>query len=204
MDFNLKDLSQNQRYHLLTQTIVPRPIAWVLSENQDNASYNLAPFSFFNAVSAKPAIVMLGFTTKSDGSQKDTWRNIIDRSHCTIHLASYEQLDQLVGTSAELAYGTSEVEVNNLQLEEFAQHTLPRITGAPVALGCKLHSFQSFTEDERSGMILFEVERVYIDSNICNTTDGRIHVDASKYSPPARLGGASYATMYKLEDKQRP
>lgn len=209
MQLNFAELNQNQRYHLMTQTIVPRPIAWVLTQNEEGAQegsgFNLAPFSFFNAVSAEPAIVMLGFTHKSDGSAKDTWHNLLHSKQCTIHLASLEQLDALVQTSAELDYGTSEVDANKLKLAEFAPHTLPRLAKAPVALGCTLHSYQTFGEKENSGVVFCEIHHVHIDDQISHkTAEGRIIVDATKYMPPARLGGLNYATMYKVEEKQRP
>ena len=46
MNIDLTELSQNQVYHTMTQTVVPRPIAWVLSEHE-NGKLNLAPFSYF-------------------------------------------------------------------------------------------------------------------------------------------------------------
>ena len=54
----LEELSPANAYFLMTQTIIPRPIAWVLSENE-TGTYNLAPFSYFNAVSSDPAVFML-------------------------------------------------------------------------------------------------------------------------------------------------
>lgn len=213
MQLNFSELSQNQRYHLLTQTVVPRPIAWVLTENkstntEEAASYNLAPFSFFNAVAAEPPILMLGFTHKSDGSSKDTWQNLLEQKTCTIHLASIEQLDALVETSAELPYGASEVEKNNLHLANFDNSALPRLKDAPVAFACKLHSHQTFGDDIASvgsGVVFCEIMHIYINDEVCSQNEkGHIIVDPIKYSPPARLGGQNYATMLELQEKQRP
>lgn len=213
MQLDFSQLSQNQRYHLLTQTVVPRPIAWVLTENtaeEGTHSYNLAPFSFFNAVSAEPPILMLGFTHKSDGSAKDTWHNLLghnllEKGLCTIHLASLEQLDALIQTSAELPYGASEVAANDLRLSPFEPHTLPRLQEAPVAFACKVHSHQNFGDDNRSGVVFCEIMHIYIKDELCTKTPkGHIVVDPVKYSPPARLGGQNYATMLEIQEKQRP
>lgn len=63
-DFNL--FSAAERYHFMTQSIIPRPIAWVLTK-AENETYNLAPFSYFNAVSSQPACVMFSLSTKANG-----------------------------------------------------------------------------------------------------------------------------------------
>lgn len=208
MQLDFSQLSQNKRYHLMTQTVVPRPIAWVLTENEnaDEANqYNLAPFSFFNAICAEPALLVLGFTLKGDGSAKDTWHNLVHNKHCTIHLADNEQLHALVATSAELPYGQSEIRAGELSITKFEGHQLPRLSHAPVAFGCKLHSYQTFGKDEGSGVVFCEIMHIYIKDELCeHTPEGRIIVDTLKYSPPARLGGQNYATMLKVEQLQRP
>ena len=83
MIIDFKQQSPANRYHIMTQTVIPRPIAWVLSENtSDNPatsepSYNLAPFSFFNAICSHPPLPMLSVGHKSDGTEKDTSVNLL-------------------------------------------------------------------------------------------------------------------------------
>ena len=74
MYLNLSDLSASQVYHTLTQTLIPRPVAWVLSDS-GNDGLNLAPFSYFNAVCSDPPLVMISVGKKPDGNQKDTCSN---------------------------------------------------------------------------------------------------------------------------------
>ena len=78
MDIDLAALGPAQVYGLMTQTLIPRPIAWVLSENSDGG-LNLAPFSYFNAVCSSPPLVMISVGKKPDGSFKDTRVNIEGR-----------------------------------------------------------------------------------------------------------------------------
>ena len=92
MQLNFSDFSANQRYHLMTQTIIPRPIAWVLTDSGD-ASYNLAPFSYFTAVSSKPALLMISVGKKPNGDNKDTLTNILKNKKMVIHIASDDQAD---------------------------------------------------------------------------------------------------------------
>ena len=58
MILQLDQFKASQRYYLMSQTLVPRPVAWVLSEN-DTGNYNLAPFSYFNAICSAPPLIML-------------------------------------------------------------------------------------------------------------------------------------------------
>ena len=69
MNLDFSTLSANQRYHLMTQTIIPRPIAWVLTDS-NNGSFNLAPFSYFTAVSSAPPMLMLSVGKKPNGDKQ--------------------------------------------------------------------------------------------------------------------------------------
>ena len=131
MYFDLAELSPNQAYFTMTQTIVPRPVAWVLSENT-SGDFNLAPFSYFNAVCSDPPLVMLSIGRKPDGSPKDTRVNIEQRGHFVIHIAHREQAKPMTESSATLDYGDSEVARLGLQTVPFQGFTLPRLTGCRI------------------------------------------------------------------------
>jgi len=68
MQLNFKDLTANQCYGAMVQTIVPRPIAWVLSDNGDG-SHNVAPFSFFTGICSDPPLLVLSIG-KKDASEE--------------------------------------------------------------------------------------------------------------------------------------
>ena len=76
-DLSLKfaDLAPRQRYKLLCGLVVPRPIALV-STLSPSGVVNAAPYSFFNAFSENPALIVLGLQHNDDGTPKDTTRNI--------------------------------------------------------------------------------------------------------------------------------
>ena len=101
MRIRMEDLPVPQVYFTMTQLVLPRPVAWVMTEN-DNGSYNLAPYSYFNAVSSDPAILMFSSGLQEDGSEKDSLRNIRERENYVIHIASDTQLADLNQTSATL------------------------------------------------------------------------------------------------------
>ena len=81
MYLNLSDLPSSEIYHLLTQTVIPRPIAWILTENEQSKSakydqYNLAPFSFFNAMASNPPAFVVSIGKKTETQEKDTRANL--------------------------------------------------------------------------------------------------------------------------------
>ena len=87
MLLDLADLKPNTCYHLMTQTLLPRPIAWVLSASEEG-ELNLAPFSFFNGVCSNPPIVMLSIGKKTPEEAKDTRQNILSGRDFVIHIPS--------------------------------------------------------------------------------------------------------------------
>ncbi len=144
MNLELSSLSPKEIYSAMIQCIVPRPIAWVLSDNGDGSS-NLAPFSYFNGVSSKPPILSISVGKKRDGSKKDTWKNIEERTHFVVHLARSTQAPAVSATAASLPFGTSEVIENQLEVTQDSSWSLPRLVDAPIAMLCRL------TPSRRSG-----------------------------------------------------
>lgn len=91
MYLNLSDLPSSEIYHLLTQTVIPRPIAWILTENEQSKSakydqYNLAPFSFFNAMASNPPAFVVSIGKKTETQEKDTRANLKEGNACVVHI----------------------------------------------------------------------------------------------------------------------
>jgi len=194
MHIDLEKLSTNKVYHILTQAIVPRPVAWVLSENE-NGTHNLAPFSYFNGVSSNPPIIMLSVGNKPDGTQKDTWANIEHRTNFILHIANRELATAVTDTSRNAATGESELESLNLETVEFPGSNLPRIAKCPVAFLCKRHSIH-IVGNSPQAIILGEITAAYIDDSVGHLDDKQhLHIDPKKLDPIARLGGDFYSTL---------
>ena len=103
MHLDFKELTPNQCYGAMVQTIVPRPIAWVLSDNGDH-SFNVAPFSFFNGICSDPPIIMLSVGKKDESEEKDTRVNIRERNLFVVNISSTRHINQVNATSACLLY----------------------------------------------------------------------------------------------------
>lgn len=202
MNIELSEMSSTAVYHLMTQTVIPRPIAWVLSKNND-ASLNLAPFSYFNAVCSDPPLCMLSMGKKPNGNIKDTTANLVTEAHCIIHIAHAQQSDVVTATAATMSYGESEIEANDIQLVDHADWPLQRIADCPIAYLCKVHSTQQIGNAPQQ-MVFVEILEMYIDDKVVVQKNNRIEVDALKVNPLARLGASQYASLGEIFTRSRP
>ena len=194
MNLNFDAFSENQIYHLMTQTIIPRPIAWVLTQSEQN-NYNLAPFSYFTAVSSTPPLMMFSVGKKPSGEIKDTVRNIIDHKKCVIHIASEADADLVTKTAATLNYGESEVSANKIELTNFDDFEIPRLKSCSIAYGCELFEIKEVGDVPQS-LVFVEVKVLYLGDHVVELDKkNRIKIHADKVSPLARLGGGEYASI---------
>lgn len=189
-------------YHVMIQAIVPRPIAWVLSRNP-NGSFNVAPFSFFSGVASEPPIIMLSVGWKDDVTRKDTWVNIDERKDFVVHIPSAEMGENVVATSAALPFNESELDQAKLLTVPVEGMSLPRLAGPKVAMFCEKHKIIEVGE-EKQGMILGEIKKIWLDENVTATQKDRLLIDPKKLNPLSRLGGKDYSTLGPIFPINRP
>ena len=194
--------SSSQLYFLLVQTVIPRPIAWVISDN-GNGTINLAPFSFFNALASNPPILMISVGWKDDDVRKDTWVNIEERSEFVVHVPSVEEAKEVVGSSASLPHGVSEVDSLHLKLTRVEGWPLPRLASAKVAFHCTKYAIHEIGRDPQ-GLILGEIKSIWLDDTIVQIKGKHWVIDYQKFNPLARLGGPSYSQLGRIFDIPRP
>ena len=192
-----------QRYHLLTQTVIPRPIAWVLSQNDDLSNYNLAPFSFFNAMCSDPPLLVLSIGKKLDGSIKDTRRNILSGREFVVHIASLFQAEMLNASAAALDYGESELEGTQLSLVDLEGCAVPRIAEALVAYHCTLYDVHELGPNQQA-IIYAQIHQLYLDDTIVKKENDRLYIDAVALDPLARLGATEFSGISRPFAQKRP
>ena len=112
--------------------VVPRPVGWIGTLGKDGVA-NLAPYSFFNAVSDRPAMVMF-----SSGGHKDSLRNIEDTGEFTCSIATWALRDAMNLSSAAVAPGVDEFALAGLSKGASRFVAAPRVAEAPAAFECKL------------------------------------------------------------------
>lgn len=199
MYLDLQTLSRGDIYRAMIQTIIPRPVAWVLSENE-TGNYNLAPFSYFNAVASDPPLVMLSMGKKPTGAEKDTRRNIRERSRFVIHIPHREQAAAVTASAAVLGHGESEVERLGLELVPFEGSPLPRLAACRIAMACERYQIIDIGAVPQA-VVLGEVKGIYIDDAVLDA-DGRVLAD--QVDPLARLGGDDYGVLGEVITIARP
>jgi len=202
MQIEFSELSANQRYHILTQTVIPRPIAWVLSENTDR-SLNLAPFSFFNAICSDPALLMISIGKKDDGVRKDTAVNILSEREFTVHIANDDQAEMLTSSAATRPYGDSELEELELTTTHFEGSNTTRLEQCDIAFRCKLYDTHYLGPNEQC-IVYCEVLSTYVSDSVVTKREQRISIHSDLVRPLARLGAAQYATAGKSFSLRRP
>lgn len=119
-------------YKLMTALVVPRPIAWVATLD-DQGRGNLAPHSFFSVASADPPTVM--FTSVG---HKDTVRNVVATGEFTISIASSPLLEQVNDTSAPFESGDDEAEALGVVMAPSTHVAPPRVRDSPASIECRL------------------------------------------------------------------
>jgi flavin reductase (DIM6/NTAB) family NADH-FMN oxidoreductase RutF len=203
MYVELDALSPKQVYQQMVQTLIPRPIAWVLSENRDGG-LNLAPFSYFNAVCSDPPLIMLSIGRKPDGSPKDTRVNIQERGRFVVHIAHRELAGVLTETSATLPEGQSELHLGGLKTVPFEGFGLPRLADCRIAYACERYEMREIGP-ARQALILGRVERLFLDDAVLYRDGaGRTRVAADRVDPLGRLGGIEYLTCGEILRVPRP
>ena len=203
MTTDFAGLSPQERYLLMTQTVIPRPVAWVLTENEGGGSFNLAPFSYFNALCSAPALVGVSLTEKPGGGEKDTLLNIRRTGIFAAHIAPMGMLGDLNASSAGLPYGESEAARLGLALEEFGDFGLPRVAGCPAVFGCGLH--REIRLGTAQVLILGEVRLLRVEGEVLEEdAKGRLAISAERMNPIARLGAGNYAGLADFKKLPRP
>jgi len=165
MIFNYSEISQKERTHLLYSTIIPRPIAWIVTE-ESNGVVNIAPFSFFAGVSSTPPVVMVAIGNRKDGTPKDTLRNIRESRKATICVVAENEMDSMIDSATPIPANESEAEKFNIAIERVFKDFPPMVRGGQTALFCELHSEIEFKGNTTP--IFLEVKQQFAKDQIFN------------------------------------
>ncbi len=188
MIFDLaKDKEVNETYKLMAQTIIPRPIAWVVTE--DEGIINIAPFSYFIGLSSDPASVLISVGHKADGTPKDTLANIRKNQKCTICMVEEKDLEKMHFSSKDLDKEVSEAEVFSIETETLVEGYPPMIKGVPTAYFCELNQEIDLGGGSTIPLVL-NVKQIFVGEEVI-TDKERLTIS---FDPVARIG-KSYAFL---------
>ncbi len=169
-------------YKLLTNLVVPRPIAWV-STVDDAGRVNLAPFSFFNAVCGNPLYLVVSIGTNDAGGTKDTARNILASKEFVVNLVTEELFDAMNVSAADFPFGESELVAAGLHAAPSVAVAPPRVAECQAAMECRLHSTVNLGENT---LVIGEVVMFHVADHLVGP---RMHING--FAPIGRLGSPS-------------
>jgi flavin reductase (DIM6/NTAB) family NADH-FMN oxidoreductase RutF len=201
MEFDFETLAADDRYKILTSTIVPRPIAWVTTLSK-NGARNAAPFSFFNAMSKTPPILAVGIQANTDGSMKDSARNVLDTKEFVVNLVPKSLAHSMNLTSIDAPSDVDELLLARLDTVPSIKVRPERIAASPVAFECRLHTpvevapnqlivLGQIVQAHVADAFILDPAKSYIDTPALNLI-GRMH------------GGGWYVSTDNILQMERP
>ena len=182
-------------YRFMIGIVVPRPIAFVSTVGNGGA-FNVAPFSYFNAITNKPPLIGISITNRA-GEPKDTLRNIQGAGDFVVNVVNESLLERVVHASGEWAKDVDEFRLTGLTPVKSDLVQSPRVGESPVSLECRLFRIVELGD---SFFTVGEIVRAHVAEDVL--TDGR--VDVEKLKPVGRLGGDGYSIVRNVIHYARP
>lgn len=156
-----------QNYKMLIGSIIPRPIAVISTLNEDGSN-NIAPFSFFTAVSANPMII--GFSPMirtSTGELKDTPKNIFREKEFVVNFATESNAEKVNKTSLEMPYGEDESILSKLKMLDSLKVKARRVEESPIHFECIFRDSLSYGDHVGAGQFITgEVVQIHINKDM--------------------------------------
>jgi flavin reductase (DIM6/NTAB) family NADH-FMN oxidoreductase RutF len=180
IDPSLQSMADN--YKVLTNIVVPRPIAWITTLNGEGV-VNLAPFSFFNAVCADPLYVAVSIGRRDNEMPKDTALNIETSGEFVVNLVTEELLAAMNITAGEYPPDRSELAATGLYATASTRVAPPRVALAQASLECRL--FKSLPLGVNT-LFVGEVLMFHVADHLLGP---RLHIE--HFEPIGRLGSPS-------------
>jgi flavin reductase (DIM6/NTAB) family NADH-FMN oxidoreductase RutF len=224
MDVIPSQIAHRELYNILISAVAPRPIAWVSSVSASGQP-NLAPFSFFNAVCAKPPLLAFAPGMRSpkkseaakDGAAahpaahnpaaqapahtKDTLRNIRETKEFVINIVTFELREAMNLTSGEYDADIDEFELAKIASEPSRLVHPPRVAESPVSFECKLYQILDFNPAPEGGsLVIGEIVSIHIDEQYIK--EG--HLDRDSFDLIGRMGGMQYTRTTERFEMVRP
>ena len=197
MEISTDTLTSKQMYKLMTGSVVPRPIAWVSTLSKDGTA-NLAPFSYFNAVSANPPTLLFSAGMHNSERPKDTLRNVEETENFVVNIVTEDVAEAMNSSSAAAPFGVSEFEFAGVTQSPSQTVAAPRVVESPINFECQLLDIYRVGSNS---VVFGRITHVYVEDDLL-LEDYKI--DAAKLRPVGRLAGSAYTRVRELFDLPRP
>jgi flavin reductase (DIM6/NTAB) family NADH-FMN oxidoreductase RutF len=168
---------------LIFNLVVPRPIAWVTTVSREGV-VNLAPFSFYNAITTKPPLLMLSIGKRKDGSLKDTSRNLRESGQLVVNLVTEKLLEKMHLSGKDFPPEVSEAKELGVELEPSLVVKPPRVKESPASLECEVEELFQLGSTPMDVVVARVIAIVY-EPKLLESQEGIV----------GRLGGKRYCTV---------
>jgi len=194
-------MDSRDAYRLLIGSVVPRPIAWVSTVSASGVR-NLAPFSFFNAVTSSPPMVVVSVGHR-DGIPKDTARNVQEVPELVLNIVSEGVAEAMNATSEELPFDADELALAGLTAVPSTIVRPERVAEAPIQIECRVEQLIPIGRGTQGNiLILAEVLAYHINDEVFDAERKRIRPD--KLKAVGRLAGDGYCRTRDQFELIRP
>ena len=199
MKIDPSTLDFRKSHELLLGVTVPRPIAFVSTVGADGI-FNVAPFSLFTVLSAKPPMVCLGIGRKRDGQKKDTLKNIEFSRDFVVNIVNEALAEAMNQSSAEYPSDVDEFKEVGLTPVKSDMVKAPMVGESPISMECRVVQIIEFGDAPRyTSIVIGEVIQIHINDDIL--IDGKIQ--ASKLKAVGRLGGEQFCRTTDIFEMKR-
>lgn len=185
MLFDFSALNGSDCYKLMASTVVPRPIAWVVSRSPEGR-LNAAPFSFFNVMSGDPPLLVFGIGGRGPGDAKDTGHNIRCTGEFVVNLVDEASAAAMNVTAIDFPPEVDEIEAAGLSTLPCSRIDVPRIAQSPVAMECA--HFMTLEVGPDRSLVLGRVLAMHITDEAV-IDPARCYIDAPKLRLIGRMHG---------------
>ena len=197
--FATNDLDGVDRYKLLIGLVVPRPIGWVGTVDE-NGVRNLAPYSFFNVVAGTPPTVLFS-PGRRNGEPKDTLHNVVAAGEFTINLVDEALAEAMNLTSGEYGPEVDEFELAGLTTVPGEVVRAPLVMASPANLECRVTRTVDLGDPPSNTVVFGNIERIHVRADLLDGT----RVDPLGLRAVGRMAGAGYTrTADGYFEMQRP
>ncbi len=201
MTLDFETLPPRDAYNWMINAITPRPIAWVSTISADGKT-NLAPFSFFQGVCAKPPTVIFSGANDRTGKKKNSIINVGQVPEFVVNIVPYALAESMNLTATPLPHGESEFEKFHIASAPSQKVRPPRVAAAPVAFECRLERVIELGHGPQGANVVFGTIVCAHVAEAVLGADGQI--DPRKLDTIGRMGGDYYVRTTELFTVVRP
>ncbi len=194
MKVDLRTAKTPETHNYLLSLVTPRPIAFASTLDKEG-NVNLSPFSFFNAFSANPPILIFSPSRRGrDNTVKHTWENVNEVPEVVINIVSYDIVQQTSLSSSEFNRGVNEFIKSGLTEVTSEIVKPPRVKESPASIECKVKEVKPLGDQGGAGqLVICEALMIHINDGIF---DDYGKIDPQKLDTVGRLGGNWYTRAF--------